>query len=48
MSAVLRGGGFLIRRANAADVPFLVDLAAHAEIEPFMAAVSPRNGEELG
>jgi RimJ/RimL family protein N-acetyltransferase len=47
MSAVLRGGGFLIRRANAADVPFLVDLAAHAEIEPFMAAVSPRSGEEL-
>jgi RimJ/RimL family protein N-acetyltransferase len=48
MSTVLEGEGFRLRRATAADVGFLADLAAHAEVEPFMAAVSPRSSEELG
>jgi RimJ/RimL family protein N-acetyltransferase len=48
MTGVLEGEGFRIRRATAADVAFLADLAAHEEIEPFMAAVSPRTSEELG
>jgi RimJ/RimL family protein N-acetyltransferase len=48
MSTVLEGEGFRLRRVTAADVGFLADLAAHAEVEPFMAAVSPRSSEELG
>ncbi|HXV35369.1 MAG TPA: GNAT family protein [Gaiellaceae bacterium] len=48
MSGVLAGEGFGLRRATAADVAFLADLAAHEEVEPFMAAVSPRTPEELG
>jgi RimJ/RimL family protein N-acetyltransferase len=47
MSIELEGDGFLVRRASAADVPFLVELASHAEVEPFMAAVSPRSLDEL-
>ncbi len=47
MSEALVGEGFVVRRATAADVPFLVELAAHEEVEPFMAAVSVRSAEEL-
>ena len=48
MSAALEGEGFRLRRATGGDIDFLVDLAAHDEVEPFMAAVSPRSREELG
>jgi RimJ/RimL family protein N-acetyltransferase len=48
MSSTLEGKGFRLRRATAADAGFLADLAAHDEVEPFMAAVSPRSREELG
>jgi RimJ/RimL family protein N-acetyltransferase len=36
----LEGEGFRIRRAGADDVDFLVTLATHAEVQPFLAAVS--------
>ncbi len=47
MSGELEGDGFHLRRATAADVGFMADLAAHDEVEPFMAAVSSREPEEL-
>jgi RimJ/RimL family protein N-acetyltransferase len=44
---VLDGEGFRLRRATSADVDFMVALAVHEEVEPFMAAVSPREHGEL-
>jgi RimJ/RimL family protein N-acetyltransferase len=41
------GEGFALRRATEADVGFLAELASHDEVEPFMAAVSPRGHHEL-
>jgi RimJ/RimL family protein N-acetyltransferase len=43
----LAGEGFALRRATEADVGFLVELASHEEVEPFMAAVSARGHDEL-
>jgi RimJ/RimL family protein N-acetyltransferase len=47
VTAVLEGDGFRLRRATAADVEFLVALAAHEDVEPFMAAVSARDPDAL-
>lgn len=47
VSAALEGPTFRIRRARAADVEFMAALARHEEVEPFMAAVSPRERDEL-
>lgn len=47
MTAPLGGDGFALRRATEADVDFLVELASHDEVEPFMAAVSARGRDEL-
>jgi RimJ/RimL family protein N-acetyltransferase len=47
VSAVLEGQGLRIRRATASDVDFMARLAVHEEVEPFMAAVSPRAHDEL-
>ncbi|MGH3045076.1 MAG: GNAT family N-acetyltransferase [Gaiellaceae bacterium] len=47
MTAPLAGDGFALRRATEADVDFLVELASHEEVEPFMAAVSARGRDEL-
>ena len=47
VSAALEGQGFRIRRATADDVDFMAALARHEEVEPFMAAVSPRERDEL-
>lgn len=47
MTAPLAGDGFALRRATEADVDFLVELASHREVEPFMAAVSARGRDEL-
>ncbi len=47
MTAPLAGDGFTLRRATEADVGFLVELASHEEVEPFMAAVSARGRDEL-
>jgi RimJ/RimL family protein N-acetyltransferase len=43
----LEGEGFRIRRAGPADATFWAGLAGHEEVEPFMAAVSDRDEEEL-
>jgi hypothetical protein len=47
VTSVLEGDGFRVRRAGRTDVDFMASLAAHEEVEPFMAAVSPREREEL-
>lgn len=47
MTGRLEGEGFALRRATADDVPFMIALAAHEEVEPFMAAVGPKDEEEL-
>ncbi len=39
----LRGDGFHLRRATAADVEFLASVAVNEEVAPFMAAVSARD-----
>ena len=47
MTDLLAGDGFRLRRAEPRDVEFLVALANHEEIEPFLAAVSAKTAEEL-
>ncbi|HET9215043.1 MAG TPA: GNAT family protein [Gaiellaceae bacterium] len=47
MTAELEGDGFRLRRASAADVGFWAELARHDGVEPFMAAVSAKDEEEL-
>jgi ribosomal-protein-serine acetyltransferase len=37
----------LIRRAHADDVDFLVELFTHEEVEPFLAAVRPKDSESV-
>ena len=48
MTGSLAGEGFGLRRAGLADVSFWAGLAGHEDVEPFMAAVSERDEEELG
>jgi RimJ/RimL family protein N-acetyltransferase len=43
----LTGPGVRLRRAEAADVAFLVDLVADDEVEPFLSAVQPRDEESV-
>lgn len=43
----LDGQGFRLRRAVAADVEFLVDLATSEDIEPFMSASAARDVESM-
>ena len=45
--STLAGEGFTLRRADAGDVDFLVSLATHAEVQPFLAAVSAHTPEEF-
>ena len=47
MSELLSGEGFVLRRATLDDVDFMVTLSAHDDVEPFMAAVSARDAEDL-
>lgn len=47
MIDALDGEGFRIRRAGPADAAFWAGLAGHEEVEPFMAAISVRDEEEL-
>jgi RimJ/RimL family protein N-acetyltransferase len=47
MSEVLAGDGFTLRRATTADVGFIAGLASHEDVEPFMAAVSAHQAEEV-
>jgi len=41
--SVVSGDGFRLRRAEPEDVDFLVELATHEDIEPFLAVVRPRD-----
>jgi RimJ/RimL family protein N-acetyltransferase len=47
VTARLLGEGFSLRRATAEDVDFMLSLAAHEDVEPFMAAVSARDAGAL-
>jgi RimJ/RimL family protein N-acetyltransferase len=47
VSDALEGEGFRLRRATGDDVEFMVELAGHDEVEPFMAAVSIREPDLL-
>lgn len=46
MSA-LEGEGFRLRRAQAGDVDFIVELLRHEEVEPFLAAVGAREPDAV-
>jgi RimJ/RimL family protein N-acetyltransferase len=43
----LEGDGFCLRRAVAEDIAFLVSLATHAEVQPFLAAVSAHTADDF-
>jgi RimJ/RimL family protein N-acetyltransferase len=47
VTAELAGDGFRLRRAKPDDVDFMAALANHEDVEPFMAAVSARDTEDL-
>jgi RimJ/RimL family protein N-acetyltransferase len=47
MSEPLAGDGFELRRATSADLDFIVELSAHEDVEPYMAAMSAREPEEI-
>ena len=41
--SVVHGEGFRLRRAEPEDVDFLLELATHEDVEPFLAVVRPRD-----
>jgi RimJ/RimL family protein N-acetyltransferase len=43
----LAGDGFVLRRATPADLDFIVELSAHEDVEPYMAAVSAREPDQV-
>jgi RimJ/RimL family protein N-acetyltransferase len=45
VSEVITGDGFRLRRATAEDVDFLVELAGHEDVQPFLAAVRARDAD---
>ena len=47
MSAAIEGDGFTLRRATADDVGFMVELAVHEDVEPFMATVSAKDEDAM-
>ena len=47
MSTPLAGAGVRIRRATAGDLDFFVDLLTHEEVEPFLAAIRPRDRDGM-
>ena len=44
---MIEGDGLRLRRAEQADVDFLLELATHEEVEPYLAVVRPRDREGL-
>jgi RimJ/RimL family protein N-acetyltransferase len=44
---VIEEHGVRLRRADPGDVDFLVELMSHEEVEPFLAAIRPRDRDEL-
>jgi RimJ/RimL family protein N-acetyltransferase len=47
IGAPVSGDGFRLRRAQPEDVPFLAELVTHEDVEPFLAAVRPRDEEAI-
>jgi RimJ/RimL family protein N-acetyltransferase len=47
VSERIAGEGLALRRATGADVAFMLELAGHEDVEPFMAAVSAKDEEAL-
>jgi RimJ/RimL family protein N-acetyltransferase len=47
VSEALAGEGFVLRRATLDDLEFMVGLAGHEDVEPFMAAVSARDRDAI-
>jgi RimJ/RimL family protein N-acetyltransferase len=47
VSEPIPGDGFRLRRATAGDVDFLVELATHDDVDPYLAAVRPRERDAL-
>jgi RimJ/RimL family protein N-acetyltransferase len=45
--AVIEGEGVRLRRAEPDDVDFVLELATHEDVEPYLAAVRPRDREGL-
>ena len=45
MSEIVPGDGFRLRRATAEDVEFMLELADHEDVEPFLRAVRAREPE---
>jgi RimJ/RimL family protein N-acetyltransferase len=43
----LDGDGFVLRRATPADLDFIVELSAHEDVEPYMAAMAAREPGEV-
>ena len=44
---MIEGDGIRLRRATVEDVPFLAGLVRHEEVEPFLAAVRPKDEEAI-
>ena len=47
MSDTISGDGFRLRRATADDADFLLELAGHDDVEPFLRAVRARDRDEV-
>jgi RimJ/RimL family protein N-acetyltransferase len=47
VTETIAGDGFRLRRASADDVDFLLELATHEEVEPYLAAVRASDRESL-
>jgi RimJ/RimL family protein N-acetyltransferase len=45
VTEIIPGDGFRLRRASLDDVDFLVELAGHEDVEPFLAAVRARDAD---
>jgi RimJ/RimL family protein N-acetyltransferase len=45
--SVVGGDGLRLRRADPEDVDFLLELATHEDVEPYLAAVRPRDHDAL-
>ena len=45
MTEIIPGDGFRLRRASLDDVDFLVELAGHEDVDPFLAAVRARDAD---
>jgi RimJ/RimL family protein N-acetyltransferase len=45
VTGVVPGEGFRLRRASGEDVDFLIELAGHEDVEPFLAAVRARDAD---